>query len=243
MHGAGNTFIVIDETDKDLEKILDKREFVREETLSNNVDGALFIQTDNGRIKMQYFDRDGTEEMCGNGVRCVARYSYDHGHINKDDFIDTADGLKHVKIINDKLIEVNMGLPREFKKLSNEMYFVYVGLAHIVKFVNHLNKEDAFKEGREIRYSKNLMDSVNHPEGLHVNFVNFIDRSNIELITYEVGVEDITKSCGTGNIASAYAVLRVKDCKSPVYAHNIGGILEIDLLDGELLLKGPAEYF
>jgi len=240
MHGAGNSFLVIDEVVGNA--VEDREKFVIEEAIKKGVDGVLFVQKDDGGMGMRYFDKDGTEAaMCGNGLRCVARYVFDKGYTTRSPIIQTGDGHKKIQIIGDGLVEIDMGPPKDLKKISENLYTLYVGLPHIINFVDSLDKKEAFKKGRQMRHSKGLMELVNSCY-LCVNFMRIIDEHNLEGMTYEAGVEDVTQSCGTGATASAYVASIVRGCRFPISVHNPGGKLRIGMEDGRLLLSGPADY-
>lgn len=240
MHGCGNKFIVVDEHSA---RVKDRKRFVLEHVEREDVDGVLFVcQSDKADLEMKIFDRDGTEEtMCGNGIRCFARYAYDEGYIGTRAKILTGDGVKGVQITGN-LISVDMGSPRDFKKLGNSQYFVFTGVPHYVWFKDELNLEEARKLGREIRYNSELCASLNHEGGVNVNFVKLNSPTEIEILTYEVGVEDVTNACGTGSTAAAYVSHMVKNCKFPIIVRNRGGDLVIDLRRNRLIMTGNAEY-
>jgi len=244
MHGCGNSFLIVDEYDKKI--TANKKKYAIEHADREQVDGVLFVGKSSERsreVKMEIFDRDGTEEnMCGNGLRCIARYSYDCGYIGERGKIVARDGIKNVEI-NEGLIKVYMGKPREFRDLGNDWYFVFTGIPHLVLIQKKLDLANAKKEGRRLRYDKGLCGLVKHPEGVCVNFVkrNSDDKS-IDILTYETGVEDVTSACGTGSTASAYVSHIANRMKFPIQVKNIGGNLTIDSEEGELTMTGPAEY-
>ena len=179
----------------------------------------------------------------------------------------TDDGLKRLSV-GMKDVEANMGPAREYADLEgtlgefffseishlypnpNEvettLHFVNTGLAHIVYIIPSLDVETLMGEwrriGRATRYDQNLMTYLNHPEGLHVNFVEINGKREISIVTYEVGVEDITKACGTGSTASAFVANKVKGICYPIKVHNPGGDLEVDMRGEDLFLNGPTEY-
>jgi len=131
MHGCGNKLILIDEYLN--QQTDDKSNFVAQlcsEKQYSEVDSVLFFNIINDKkISMKVFDRDGSEEtMCGNGIRCVARYFFDN--YSKTDFvcIDTLAGTMKTKKIK-RLIEVNMGSVQDFKMLDNNVYYVYINFS------------------------------------------------------------------------------------------------------------------
>lgn len=279
MHGCRNTFLVVDDYFHELNRrIADYRllsapqdladevdrinEKLAEELVESNgfrPDGFLFVMPENGNFRMKYYDIDrktgraARANMCGNGIRCFARYVYDHYYTEPYLTIITDDGPKKV-FISEKGVSVNMGPPREFCAVNKaeEMYFVNTSIAHIICFrdidpYSPSDLEKARTDGRKIRFDKGLMERLGHPEGFRVNFVklaNGIDTamSGIDIVTYESGVEDLIMACGTGATASAYVSARVKGFDYPILVRNRGGNVSVDMRNNNLYLIGPAEY-
>jgi diaminopimelate epimerase len=117
MHGCQNRFALVDE---DESPIADPRKSALVLTLAARLDihGVLFLSA-HGGPRMRIFDRDGTEAtMCGNGIRCAARYFRDHGCVTGSHFtIDTLDGPKPVSLEN-RWVTVDMGRVRGYRRLS-----------------------------------------------------------------------------------------------------------------------------
>jgi len=242
LQGCGNTFVLFDELNYGI--IQDKRTYAIEIAKKENVDGVLFINISNDNLEMEIFDRDGTEEtMCGNGIRCFARYAYDKGYFNKKAKILTGDGIKNIEILDDGLISVDMGIPHNFKELDENQYSIFTGIPHLVYFSQELDLEKAREVGRNTRYNPSLCDVLGYPNGVSVNFVRLESQNKIKILTYEVGVEDITQACGTGSTASAYISYKVKGCKFPIKVENRGGDITINLNGNNLIMIGNAEYF
>lgn len=243
MHGCGNTFVLIDEYNGELIKNTEKKNYVIKVADKNNVDGVLFLtKSDEADIGMQFYDRDGTKEtMCGNGIRCFTRYAFDKGYIKNNARILTGDGIKKVEL-SEGVVSVNMGAARYFKQIDY-YYFAFTGVPHIVIFVDKLNKKEAFERGRKLRYDKTLCSLLGHKEGININFVKKLSKNELKILTYEVGVENLTKACGTGSTAATFISSKVKNCTFPMKVHNIGGLLTINKKNNELILSGNAEYF
>jgi diaminopimelate epimerase len=244
LHGCKNSFLVLDEIKG--EKVEDRKEYVIKRADKEGVDGVLFVTKSSSLevadLEMVIYDRDGTlEDMCGNGIRCFARYSYDQGYIKENSRILTGDGVKEVSVSGD-IISVNMGMPKDFKTFKDNLYFARTGLPHFVSFTENLDLEKANKEGRIIRYNKNICGLAGYPEGMCVNFVKIDGTHNLSILTYEVGVERVTNACGTGSTASAYVSNVLGHCEFPITVRNIGGELLIDVKKGRLIMKGNAEY-
>lgn len=243
LHGCGNTFLIVDEYRR--ETVDDKKNYVIKVASGKNVDGVLFLRKA-GRgadLEMIIFDRDGTEEtMCGNGIRCFAMYAYDKGYIKNKAKILTGDGIKKVSILENGVVAVHMGEPKEFRRLDEDNFFVFMGVSHYVSFVDKLDLDEARKRGREIRFDKELCSVLDHEEGINVNFVKVNSKNDISIMTYERGIEDVTKACGTGSTAAAFISHATGRCEFPVRVKNLGGVITIDCKNNRLIMTGKAEY-
>lgn len=242
LHGCGNTFFIFDELR--CGTLENKVGRVIEKAKEEDVDGILFLsRSDNGiDLEMKIFDRDGTEEnMCGNGLRCLAKYAYDAGYIGSRANILTGDGIKKVAVDGNS-VTADMGTPRQFKQLGESCYFIFTGVPHIICFVDDLCIDEAYNKGRKIRHDKQLCTMLGHTNGASVNFVKVNAQNEIALMTYEVGVEAVTKACGTGSAGAAYVAHIGKNCKFPIKVRNTGGDIIIDYRDTILVMTGQAEY-
>ena len=136
-----------------------------------------------------------------------------------------------------------MGIPRNFRELDENQYSIFMGIPHLIYFSQELDLEKARKVGRDTRYNQSLCDILGYPNGVSVNFVRLESQNKIKILTYEVGVEDITRACGTGSTASAYISYKVKGCKFPMKVENMGGDITINLNGKNLIMIGNAKYF
>jgi diaminopimelate epimerase len=203
------------------------------------IDGVLYFYP-HTRL-MRFFDRDGTwEAMCGNGLRCVAQYAYDGGYIGEADTIITEDGPRTVRMIG-KSPEVGLGEPRELCQIDRDRWFVYDGVAHLVIFQRCIDRTDAVREGRRLRYDQELCERLGHPEGLHVNFVA-AKAGMLRVRTYEVGVEDETLSCGTGVAAAGYVSWMSGRTSMPVNVYTAGGMIRVSMRGAEICIHGEVSY-
>lgn len=242
MDGCGNSFLVVDEMKTPLAGF-DRSLISRALAAQHETDGILYIDVDRlQRIpSMRIFDCDGTEEtMCGNGLRCATRYFRDT-YIAYDMFsIITGDGIKEVRVIND-LTEVNLGEARDYWQINDQLHFVFTGVPHVVVIGSEIDMETARIFGRSLRENKILCDLVGHPEGINVDFI-WQNDCGLSVRTYEVGVEDVTLSCGTGSAASAYVATKVYRTTLPLVTNSPGGSLKIMENDGNLLIRGQTRY-
>ncbi len=250
-HGLGNDYIIIDETKKTI--ILEEKKPLVAKTLcvqkfSIGADGILFVcpptQSD-ADIRMRIFNSDGSEaEMCGNGIRCFAKYVYEKGIFKKPQMrVETLAGIKvpTLTIKNGKVtsIRVDMGMPKllrsevpmkgpnsevinEELKVQNDRYLITclsVGNPHCVTYVEDLDKLN-LKQGRLIEYHEVF------PKRINVEFVKVLNRGEIKMRVWERGVGE-TLACGTGACAAAIASVLNKYTDRKVLVHLLGGDLEI----------------
>lgn len=231
---------------------------------SIGADDVLFIvpSTCGAHGFMRVFEPDGTEaEMCGNGLRCVASYLSEKFGLNKLN-IETKSGVLSVEKVEDEWFKVNMGkLKKTFKDLKKyvhlnfsddeeliakkirfpilgdvELSIVNTGVAHVVIFIDNVDKVDLNIYAEAISKNKIIF-----PEGICVNVVEVLNNHSIKVRTYESGVWDETYACGTGSTASAavaYLLGKVKSRNIDVYVR--GGLLKI-IVGDPLYLIGPAE--
>ena len=270
MHGNGNDFIVIENmATYPSARLLSTEELsamaVRlcNRKTSIGADGILVVEEENESkaelcdFRMRIFNSDGSEaDMCGNGARCIAKYSFYKNICGKKAAFSTQAGIMRALIDehSDK-VELDLGkivfpggVPLKPQKMNVQgllldYVFLTAGEPHCVIFADNIDLSDRarlFSLGREIR-----MDTARFPKGANVNFVKTIG-NDIWSITYERGVEDLTDSCGTGCVAVAITMECIRGEISPLKIRNIGGINEVTLkLNAEknecyAVLKGDA---
>lgn len=268
-HGAGNDFVLIDNREG---KISEERKPDLGRQLCNRRfgiggDGLMLVETSSkADSKMRIFNPDGSEpEMCGNGIRCVAKYVYDN-IIKKDEIaIETLAGVKNVRLYKEKettYVRVNMGRPlferkdipatgegrllREKIEVDGrefEIYAVNTGVPHVIIFVEDIKRTDVINIGRAVR---------NHslfPEGTNVNFLEIVRANLFKIRTYERGVEDETLACGTGITAAGVigVIAGEADPEEPIEIVAKGGTvyIEAEMKDTEIetaFMRGPVEF-
>ncbi len=254
LHGNGNDFILIDEYRGEV--ISDKSGLAARycnRRFGIGADGVLYLgKSDKADIRMKIFNSDGSEaEMCGNGIRCLAKYALDEGYTKENASVETLTGILPLTLrVGDKTwITVNMGIPvfergkipakgvGEFLNIPLHGYnvsAVNTGVPHAVVFV------DSFEPGLmaiapEIRY-----DPI-FPKGINVNFVILNSRDEIAVHTYERGVEAETLSCGTGAVACVAVAHKLGKTGKKVKVNTEGGELRITLANDGAYMEGPAE--
>jgi diaminopimelate epimerase len=248
MHGNGNVILVVDEALSGLSGREIGSGLARdlcESFTAVRVDGIAFVRTAERPVRMTYFDRDGTNaSMCGNALRCVTRYGNERGYLRAgEDVIMTDDGPKRVSAAGG-VIRVALGAGREFQRVTDDRYFVFSGVAHLVVLLDEhqdLDAIDVKTEGAALRYDELLCRRLNHPEGLHVDFMQRYE-DGVRIRTYEVGVEDETLACGTGSAASAYVAGRVWDLPYPIRVVVREGEIQVAETEHGLLISGVTDH-
>jgi diaminopimelate epimerase len=269
MHGLGNDYIVIDESEKIIINEEKKPEIVEEicrRGFSVGADGVIFVSptsTENADIKFRIFNSDGSEaEMCGNGIRCFAKYVYENEIFHSDEMlVETLGGIKEVDldVEGGEVIAstVDMGVAnfntRAIPMISDKEEFidseiivgdkslnitaVNVGNPHAVIFPDNFEDIDLNVIGPLIE---------NHPvfpQKTNVHFVNIINRNEIEMLTWERGA-GFTLACGTGATACVIAGYKLGKLDEEVEVHLPGGELMIVVYEmGEeirLFMEGEA---
>lgn len=254
MQATGNDFVIIDllkqKINYDL-KIFSK--FLCNRNISVGADGVIFLLSSNiVKYKMKIYNADGSEaNMCGNGIRCLAKYIKQNYEDINELRIETKSGVKFIEI-NDE-ITVNMNKPiidekkipifisKESKENvlqieGYEFYYISVGNPHVVCFVENVDDIDIEIYGKKIENYKYF------PNRINVEFVQIINGNEIKIRVWERGVGE-TLSCGTGACASTYIGIKEKHLNNEVTVHLRGGILNVLVNENnEIFLKGNAEF-
>ena len=216
---SGNDFVVITSLRspviplKRLAKIMCDRKY------GAGGDGLLLLEKSQiADIKMRIFNPDGSEaEMCGNGARSVALFT-------KSKRIETQAGIIESRVNGEK-IKIKLTEPKALKldlpvRVNNrtlQVNFINTGVPHTVIFVADLDKIDVINIGRQIRFHKRFA-----PAGTNVDFVEALSNKSIKIRTYERGVEDETRACGTGIVASAVVTIaRLPEIKAISHKINV----------------------
>ncbi len=206
MCGAGNDFIVIDSIPKmDYKRLCFQ---ICHRTDGIGADGLLVLEpSQKGDYRMRIINSDGSEaEMCGNGARCMAVYIKKTRKPKKGLLtLETLAGLIQAEANGEKAC-VRLSDPKDYqadiplKINGKEIHIQYIdtGVPHAIVYVDGLNHINVSKIGKIIRYHRRFL-----PRGTNVDFVEQIKQNFIGLRTYERGVEDETKACGTGSVAAA----------------------------------------
>jgi len=237
---AGNTFFIIDNRDESF----DHRDKFSIKSLSKryNVDGVILLQNSiKANYKMVFFNNDGSRAgMCGNGIASLARYIYDNIQECKNINMETDSGILKLEISTTNVtlkIPLNSikDLNLDIKIEEDTVHHINTGVPHAIIYKDVSNIK---KEGAKIRYNHFFA-----PEGCNVDFVKIND-NGITIRTYERGVEDETKACGTGALASALITHKKFALAMPILVKTESGeTLEVNLDDKYITLTGsPKKY-
>ena len=248
LHGNGNDFILIDEMNEEIIPDEMKAQFAVvycERKFGIGADGILFIsKSKTADIRMRIFQPDASEaEMCGNGIRCLAKYAFDKDYVKTKAFrVETLAGIMPVHVGYDSdgdfMATINMGKAvfQETHEIDGmTVYSADTGVPHAVVFVGDVSGINLDEVAPKIRHNPVF------PKGTNVNFVQITGQSDIVIRTFERGVEGETLSCGTGSTASAIIAAKTgKVHGEVVHVKTAGGPLDITVGDAPLM-TGPAE--
>ena len=248
MHGAGNSFVVIENRNGELDGTDLSALAVRlcAETGESKADGMMIVLPGDAEADfgMLFYNSDGTPgEMCGNGARCIVRYGLEHGYAPdaQNIRVRATAGLVTGRRIEGEIFEIRLNDPtvvdlhRAAEAAGRTYDCAYLelgcpGLPHAVVEVEEsaLDDLDALRVlGRELRRSPAF------PKGANVTFVHRTGLSAARAITFERGVEDFTLACGTGCGCTAAAMI--------LRGRVPGNSLEIDMPGGHLSVRLTPE--
>ena len=228
MHGCGNDYVYVNCMEKEVPNPGAVSEYVSHRRFGIGSDGLILIMpSDKADFRMRMFNADASEgKMCGNGIRCVAKYVYDKGLTDKTTFtIETLSGIKTIDVTlkDGKVAEasVDMGKPvlkcTDIPMISDHFVFVDQGLViaedvvyngtavsmgnpHFVTFVDDVDSLDLEKLGPLFEHHKLF------PEGVNTEFVQVIDKNTVKFRVWERGSGE-TWACGTGATAVCVATI------------------------------------
>lgn len=234
MHGLGNDFVVFEGpascSADQVAAICNRRTGV-------GADGILIVtDLDDNQVRMEYWNADGSvAEMCGNGLRCVARFAIDKGWLDPaGGRVLTAVGALAVAPVGDGRYRVQIGQPAVGEEFGHELTFrrVSVGNPHAVTFVDDVGAAPVETLGSDLEQAT--------PGGTNVEFAQ-PTAAGIRVRTWERGVGE-TNACGTGAVATAVAARAAGLAGDRVTILLIGGPLVVELDGPDAFITGPAEY-
>lgn len=224
---AGNDFIIFDNRAKVLTDPARTAKALCERKYSVGADGLLLLEhSKSADIRMRIFNPDGSEaEMCGNGVRCLAKYAAQAKITSATHSIETLAGRIEAQVRGD-VVKAKMSTPRDLKldvSVDVEgrkvlLHLIDTGVPHAVQVMERVSEAEVNRLGRALRRHKRFA-----PKGTNVNFISIGKDSSVEIRTYERGVEAETLACGTGSTAAALVAATLKGLRSPVCVKTRGG--------------------
>ncbi|MBA2871495.1 diaminopimelate epimerase [Anoxybacillus calidus] len=267
MHGLGNSYIYVNLFEENIPEKMLSELAVRVSNVNTGIgaDGMILIcPSEVAPVKMRIFNSDGSEgKNCGNGLRCVAKYAYEHQLVKETSFfIETLSGLVKAEVFveNDVVtkVTIDMGRPRlkrseipmvgeeaeqvvaepiQFREEWYEMTGVSMGNPHAVFYVDDIEQAPVTTLGPIVE------KDTRFPEGINVEFVEVVNDHELHFRVWERG-SGVTQACGTGACAAVVAsVLNGKTARNKeTVVHLAGGDLYITWTDeGNVLMTGPAE--
>ncbi len=235
MHGLGNDFVVLEGpvtvAPDDVARWSDRRRGI-------GADGVLVVTpVDAGRVRMEYWNADGSAaEMCGNGLRCVARYAVDRGWVPADGFVvETTVGPLEARLDGENIATVEVGYASVGDTVSEAgMTFTKasVGNPHAVTFVEALAEAPVTTVGRDLEAAT--------PGGVNVEFAEPVG-DVLAVRTWERGCGE-THACGTGAVAVAAVARATGRSGDEVTIRLVGGDLRVRLDGDRAWITGLAEY-
>ena len=263
MQGCGNDYVYVNCFSEKVEDPSSLAVKIADRHFGVGGDGLILIEpSDKADAYMHMFNLDGSEgNMCGNGIRCVAKYIYDHGIIpcDRDEaVIDTKSGLKKIKLYTDngKMTHatVDMGIAKLTSELPEDitvhgMHLHFIGIdvgnPHAVYFLSD-NPElnvSLVSDLDFLLYGHDFETHERFPEKVNSEFIRIISPTEIDFRVWERGSGE-TLACGTGATASVAAGCMAGKLKADteVTVHLIGGNLKIkyESATGRCFMTGPA---
>lgn len=262
MHGCGNDYVYVNCLKETIHHPSKVAEFVSDRHFGIGSDGLILICPSRvADFRMAMYNADGSEgKMCGNGVRCIAKYVYDYGLTDKTEIsIETKGGIKYLDLTVDNgkvtLVKVDMGAPVlepeqipirsgqsrvidepiQIEGKEYRMTGVSMGNPHAVVFVEDTASLDLEKIGPQFEHHERF------PERINTEFVQVLNRHEINMRVWERGSGE-TLACGTGTCASAVACVLNGKTGDEITVHLLGGNLHIyyDRQENTVWMTGPA---
>lgn len=262
MHGLGNDYVYVNCFEEKIDNPPAVARFVSDRHFGIGSDGLIMINpSKTADFEMEMYNADGSRgEMCGNGIRCVAKYVYDYGLTDKIQIsVETLGGIKYLDLtVEDgkvSLVKVDMGKPEleadlipiisEREQVIDEpievdgkeyhMTGVSMGNPHVVIYVDDVKGLDLEKIGPKFENHERF------PKRINTEFVHCIDRQTVEMRVWERGSGE-TLACGTGACAVAVSSILNNLTDTQVTVKLLGGDLQIewDREKDRVFMTGPA---
>ena len=258
MQGIGNDYVYVNCFEETVADPAAVARFVSDRHFGIGSDGLILIgPSGTADCRMDMYNMDGSRGvMCGNGVRCVGKYAYDHGLVPGDRrrlTVETLAGIKTIEFTVEeengrftaRLLTVDMGearltseLPEPINVDGRDYSFVgiSVGNPHAVYFMNSIDDLSLDRIGPSFEMHPRFQ-----PDRVNTEFIQLVDRNHIRMRVWERGSGE-TWACGTGATASAAAAILMGYTEDEVEVELRGGKLRIrlDRESGHLFMTGPA---
>ncbi len=260
MHGAGNDYIYVNGFEEWVPDPAALSIQISDRHFGIGGDGLILIlPSESADFRMRIFNTDGSEgEMCGNGIRCVAKYVYDHALTRKKEItVETLGGLRQLSLFTGEngLVEkvrVWMGQPgfsdeTEYPDMLGRsfpipvtvdgnvypLHCVSMGNPHAVTFVDEVDHFPVKEVGTQIQQLPMF------PRQVNVEFIRVLSKTALQMRVWERGSGE-TLACGTGACASAAAAMRLGLVGRQCEVRLPGGVLEIEWKADGIYMTGPA---
>lgn len=262
MEGCGNDYIYVEELHQHFDNHEEIAKKLSDRHFGIGGDGVIFIQSSEiADARMSMYNEDGSiGKMCGNGIRCVAKYLYDNNIVRSHTMtIETLSGVKKINLVfvGDEVVgaSVDMGeaildpksipallegrqivdRPVAFNDKLLNITCVSMGNPHCIIFVDNVKDIELNLLGPMIENSSIF------PERTNVEFVHVVDEEHLQMRVWERGAGE-TLACGTGACASVVAAVENGFCKKnrTISVSVKGGDLSIKYIDNHVLMQGPA---
>jgi len=258
MHGAGNDFIIINNIVENI-PLSELPELARRlcaQHLGIGADGMMAVMPANkgGDYGMLFYNSDGSlGEMCGNGARCICRYGFEKSLAGERQRVETTAGIVTGERINRQNYRIRLNDPSVLETYRSvciggkEYACAYVelgcpGIPHAILQLDgwdKMDRDELRQLGRSLRFAHEF------PKGANVSFVSMRSESEVDIITFERGVEDFTLACGTGCGSAAASLFRRGICGRVLRLNAPGGVLKTELCGNgdeisDIFLSGPT---
>jgi len=267
MQGLGNDFVIVDypEYEKTNLTMSELAKMICNRNFGVGADGMIIpnVSPSKGDIGWYFYNSDGTTaQMCGNGIRCFAKYARDKKLVNSNKFeIETLAGIITPEILDDGSVKVNMAKPilepnlipfngdrnlnydLKIDDKNFKLNAISMGNPHCIIFVE--DDSDLLELAKT--YGPKIENHPIFPEKTNVEFIKIISKNEMDLRVFERGC-GITLACGTGACASVVAGILNNLTENKVKVNLLGGALTIewqgstDNLVQDVFMTGPAEY-
>ncbi len=255
MHGLGNDFMVVDNTNGNINFTTESIVKLSNRHFGIGFDQLLIVELSASEgVEFHYviYNADGSEvEQCGNGARCFARFVTENNlTANNPIVVETSSGVIVLEINNDNTVSVNMGKPSfdpvDIPLIADDIQSTYqiedfemgvlsMGNPHCVLIFDDISDLNIAPIALKIQHSEKLPNQAN------IGFMQIINRGEINLRVYERGAGE-TLACGSGACAAVVHGIKQGLLDHSVVAHLTGGDALIEYDQDEVFLSGPAEF-